>query len=903
TGWAVEQTKIRSLRSKEVAVLDCYPADSPDFDPVVPPGVVRHDKHYDFAGRLIGETLFDGSRVRHVHAGPFTRFYDPDATEALAADPDAAASRTSRTDAWGRVVSVAEHAGGASPTERRRYDALGQIVGLVDATGTAALTSVHDGWGNRIRVDSIDAGTTRFVFNGDNLEVLRIDADGRTVAQPRDQRGRVLEIRHGSQVQEVFSYDAGFGDNLVGRLARVSGPSGTVEYSYDPDGNPTLLTRSFPGDPVSYPVGFSYDHQGAVRSVSYPDGSTVAYGRDDQGLLTSISGVVNDIEYGPHGQRVRIRYANGLETRRELRPGDHLLSELQTVVVEAGPGRPSVGTRYQHLTFNLDAVGRVRAIDDQSTVTGKVRNNQTFGYDNRNRLLFATGTGPGGTSYRFDYAYDDAGNLVDAETFTGMQYDGGAGPQRRPNQLVRRGGATSREYRYDRSGNLIHDPELGDLEYDPRHRLIRVVRPNGDVVAYAYDHHNRRITTSVTSGGSTRVRHEVEGVYIVEAGSTTRVVFDEDRRLALLPSSGNGLLHHLDRLGNINVISNLTDGAFAGGNEYTPFGTLVSSITIEPAFAWGGALLTDGLDIVLLGDRWYRPALGRFLTADSYLLVHQDKIPGLHGGSNLYLYALNNPANFSDPTGRLAFLVVLLIAAIVGAVIGAIGAAVNGVDTWDEFLLWVIGGAIGGMLAVVAWGGIICGVAALFGASVAFSAAATAGLVIFAIAGTLGAILTPVLDATDSPVAWFFSFLIKWVQSPVTTTVGLVAAIVVGIAQGSVDFRRGMLFIEVGAGGGALTLGGVAWTQSGRFNPDGTVPDDLARHESQHSRTVAAIGELGFYFTYVTVGAIWGAAQGGSWNDLNAAGCGNPFEKQAHTFTNDPTNAVSASSLLAGQHW
>ncbi|MGH3590657.1 MAG: hypothetical protein ACRDRF_06450, partial [Pseudonocardiaceae bacterium] len=65
----------------------------------------------------------------------------------------------------------------------------------------------------------------------------------------------------------------------------------------------------------------------------------------------------------------------------------------------------------------------------------------------------------------------------------------------------------------------------------------------------------------------------------------------------------------------------------------------------------------------------------------------------------------------------------------------------------------------------------------------------------------------------------------------------------------------------------------------------GTVPDNLARHESTHSRTVAAIGELGFYLSYVTIGALWGSAQGGSWNDLNAAGCGNPFEKTAHTFT------------------
>lgn len=140
----------------------------------------------------------------------------------------------------------------------------------------------------------------------------------------------------------------------------------------------------------------------------------------------------------------------------------------------------------------------------------------------------------------------------------------------------------------------------------------------------------------------------------------------------------------------------MTDGAFTGGTEHTRRGVLVGSIAIEPA--------------------------------DAYLLVHQDKIPGLHARTDLYLYALANPANFCDPSGLLAFLAVLLVAAAVGAAIGAIGATVNEVGAWDEFLLWVVGGTVGGMLAVVAWAGIICGVAALIGGAVAFSAAATAGL-------------------------------------------------------------------------------------------------------------------------------------------------------------------------------
>jgi hypothetical protein len=243
---------------------------------------------------------------------------------------------------------------------------------------------------------------------------------------------------------------------------------------------------------------------------------------------------------------------------------------------------------------------------------------------------------------------------------------------------------------------------------------------------------------------------------------------------------------------------------------------------------------------------------------------------------------LDGRANYVGPSGRPVLLVVLLFVLLVGATLGALGAAANRVKTWDEFVLWVIGGAIGGVLAVLGWTGIIW---ALFELDASVATTAAIGLIFFATAALLGAVVSPLLDNTDSQVAWLSSLLIKWVQSPLLTTVGLVATLILAMGGGEVDFRRGMLFIAVGPGDGALTLGAVAWTQSGCFNPDGTVPDNLARHESMHSRTVAAIGELGFYVSYVTIGALWGSAQGGSWNDLNAAGCGNPFEKTAHTFT------------------
>jgi RHS repeat-associated protein len=890
--YAVGGADVLTIRGRTVGSTAAYFDPSPAYAPP-PAGVARRTADFDAAGRLAREHLYNGSDTVYRYVGADTQFFDPLATAALAHDPATPASRTSRTDPWGRVVEIVEFDGASPVVERRGYDALDRLSEIVDPAGNVALHTVFDGWGNAIRIDGADTGTVWRLFNAGNGEVARIDADARVLWREHDGQGRVRRLFDGGPsgtLEESYAYDTGPGTNLVGRLARVEGSFGTVSYSYDVEGQPVQIDRTIAPDPTTYTTAFTYDSQKHVRSVRYPDGRTVQYDYTPDGLLASIEGVVDAIEYGPDGKRTRLVYANGLETRRTFTPGDAL---LDTIVTEPTGG----GDALQHLVHTLDALGRVERIDDLSAVAGKVRNNQTFSYDSRNRLAHATGSA--GATYAFDYTYDLLGNLIDGETVTGMVYGSAGGDAAHPNRLVRRSGAAGTEFTYDQSGDLLADPDIGTLQYDVRHRLVRVDRPDGTVVEFTYDHDDRRVATHTTDpgpGAGTRRRLEVDSIYIVDDNGTTCVVFDEDRRLALLPSTGDGLLHHFDRLGNVNVVSNLATGAFATNDEHTPFGQLSASVMIQPHYSFQGALVTDGIGIVLLGARWYNPTLGRFLTPDTWLAIRQDRIPGIIAGINLYLFALDNPANFTDPSGRLAFLVILLIAAVVGLILGGVGAAVNGVDTWDEFALWMVGGAIGGVLAVFGWTAIILGASYIFGLGVSATAAATIGLVIFGTAGLLGAATTKFLDLdTDSGVAWAFSFLIKWVQSPVLTTIGLIAAAIAYASGNKVDFSHGMLFIEVGSGYSGITLGAVGWMQSGCFNPDGSIQDTVAKHESTHSRTIASIGELGFYFTYGTIGGIWGEIQGGGWVDLNAMGCGNPFEKHAHTFTGDPGTSVSAS--------
>ncbi|CAN5803493.1 hypothetical protein BH23ACT12_BH23ACT12_07800 [soil metagenome] len=227
----------------------------------------------------------------------------------------------------------------------------------------------------------------------------------------------------------------------------------------------------------------------------------------------------------------------------------------------------------------------------------------------------------------------------------------------------------------------------------------------------------------------------------------------------------------------------------------------------------------------------------------------------------------------------------LIVSAALGAGYGALGARLNRVATGDERTLWVSAGLIGGPLALLEY----CGMMWLknLGPGLALPVVPSA-LVVVTVSGALGAALTPALDESESSGRWALSLGLKWIRSPIATTAGLLAALGTKLRRRPVDFRRGMLFIDVGPGGSALALGAVAWCQNRCFGTQRCTTDALACHEAVHSRTVAAVGELGFYLTYLTAGVLWARIQGGPWNGLTPQGCGQPFEKTAHTYTSDP---------------
>ena len=86
-------------------------------------------------------------------------------------------------------------------------------------------------------------------------------------------------------------------------------------------------------------------------------------------------------------------------------------------------------------------------------------------------------------------------------------------------------------------------------------------------------------------------------------------------------------------------------GTYVNSYHYLPFGEIQNATgTLANPFQYNGQLgvMAQGDGLVLMRARFYSPSLGKFINSDPI---------GQLGGTNVYMYALNNPVNLLDPTG------------------------------------------------------------------------------------------------------------------------------------------------------------------------------------------------------------------------------------------------------------
>ncbi|MDB4884655.1 MAG: RhsA [Gemmatimonadetes bacterium] len=115
-----------------------------------------------------------------------------------------------------------------------------------------------------------------------------------------------------------------------------------------------------------------------------------------------------------------------------------------------------------------------------------------------------------------------------------------------------------------------------------------------------------------------------------------------DHPHSLRQANGTVLYYLTDASSNVRALvngSNQTVNAY----EYSPAGRLLSATEpVGQPFHFAGRELDPESQLYYNRARYYDPSLGRFISEDPI---------GLAGGVNPYVYARNNPVDYTDPSG------------------------------------------------------------------------------------------------------------------------------------------------------------------------------------------------------------------------------------------------------------
>ncbi|MCB1921285.1 MAG: RHS repeat protein [Candidatus Competibacteraceae bacterium] len=562
-------------------------------------------------------------------------------------------------DARGRLATMSQGAGGDTRTVTFGYDTAGYLAGITDALGRNASFEYdlagrvtrqtfpdgrevlfgYDAKGNLTSLTppgrpahtftytpvdltaeyippDVGAGSnsTRYSYNRDKQLTQVQRPDGKTVTLGYDSAGRLRAIA----VPEgtfTYAYHA-----TTGHLSQITAPDGSaLSFSYDG----SLLTGTAWTGAIAGSVGFAYDNDFRVTSVTVNSANPVAYAYDPDSLLVQ---------------------AGGLTLSRDAQNGLLTGSALGAVTDTRsynGFGEPTAyhaaqgATSLLDIAYSRDALGRIT--QKTETVDG-VTATYAYGYDLAGRLVEVKKDGVVQTTW----SYDANGNRTHVNGVEIAHYDA-------QDRMLDYAGAT---YEYTANGELTKKTQGGQVteyNYDVLGNLRQVKLPDGRTLDYLTDGQNRRIGKKVNGALVQGFLYQDQLKPVAEldgAGSVvSRFIYATHVNVPDYLVKG-GVTYRIltDHLGSPRLVVNTADGTVVQQMDYDAWGKVLLDTNpgFQP-FGFAGGLYDRDTGLVRFGARDYEAETGRW--------TMKDPKPAALDWDNLYAYVSNNPIDIGDSTG------------------------------------------------------------------------------------------------------------------------------------------------------------------------------------------------------------------------------------------------------------
>ncbi|MGA3134143.1 MAG: RHS repeat-associated core domain-containing protein [Terracidiphilus sp.] len=638
---------------------------------------------YDNAGNLLSTSGVAGNftytydnarnRIAMTDGNSNTTQYAYDARKRLTVTtyPDKTA-KTNAYDGPGNLISVTDQ---ANNVVQYTYDAANQLINVVQAsspnTGQNTTIYGYDSNGNPIALEDANTHTTNNVFDVlSELTSKTLPDATHTETRTYDNNGNLQSVTHFNNVTTTYTYDAlnrllsrstpgetpvSFTYTATGKRQTMTDQSGTTTYSYD--SMDRLSSKATPEGTL----GYTYDAAGNLATMisSNAHGVSTSYRYDDLNRLASVADAnlagsnTTSYTYDNANNVGTVKYPNGIETQFTY----DLLNRVSTVnsqvsgyTYQRGPtGNLTSAVELNGRTANWTYDGIYR-LTNESIASDPSKNNGSVSYGldpvgNRSSAVSSLGGVPSGS---WGYNVDDE---VSSET-----YDANG-------NVLLTGGKT---FTYDSENHMVTMAAIGTavtIIYDgDGNRVAKTV--NGVTTYYLVD--------DLNPTGYPQVVEELSGAGVVTRQYTYGLQrIDENQ---ILNNAWTPSFYGYDGGGNVR---NLTNAArtVTDSYEYDAYGNLSTVTGSTPNnMLYRGEEYDSDLGLYYLRARYYNPLTGRFMSRDPY----EPKFRGPDGKpidpKNLhkYLYAVGDPVNFRDPSGRASLTeVVLAISMAAGSIFGA----------------------------------------------------------------------------------------------------------------------------------------------------------------------------------------------------------------------------------------
>ncbi|MEL7627131.1 MAG: RHS repeat-associated core domain-containing protein [Anaerolineaceae bacterium] len=196
----------------------------------------------------------------------------------------------------------------------------------------------------------------------------------------------------------------------------------------------------------------------------------------------------------------------------------------------------------------------------------------------------------------------------------------------------------------DANGNMTHEGGVPRFAYNPEGKLT-----TREGYAYSYDGDGKRVM-ELNPGGKTTiwVGNYYEQSNQQSSNTFNETIYADGVRIGMRKNNQTNYWFHLDHLGGTHLIT-MSEGQFNSRDLYKAWGEeRYSQGNTDTRYHYTGQMKEDD-NLYYYNARWYDPAIGRFMQADTI-------VPSQQGtqGWDRYAYVNNNPIKYVDPGGNYA---------------------------------------------------------------------------------------------------------------------------------------------------------------------------------------------------------------------------------------------------------